>query len=57
MHVNHSSHLFILCEHGTKANIGGAKMAYNWLAVNRNIFQRYWTSNGLSIYSSQLACV
>ena len=43
---------FILCEHGTKSNIRGAKMTNNRHAVNRNFLQSYWTS----LYSSQLAC-
>ena len=47
--------IFILCEHGTKANIGSAKMANNRHAVNRNFLQNYWTSDGLSLYSSQPA--
>ena len=40
--------VFILCEHGTKANIGGAKMANNRHAVNSNFLQSYWTSDWLS---------
>jgi len=47
---------FILCEHGTKSNIRGAKMANNRHAVNRNFLHSYWTSDGLSLYSSQPAC-
>jgi hypothetical protein len=47
--------LFILCEPGTKANIGGAKMANNRHAVNRNFLQSYWMSDELSLYSSQTA--
>jgi hypothetical protein len=42
--------LFIHYEHGTKANIGGAKMANNRNAVNRNFLQSYWTSDRLSLY-------
>jgi hypothetical protein len=41
---------FILCEHGTKANIGDTK------DVNRNFLQSYLTSVGLSLYSSQPDC-
>jgi len=48
--------LFILCEHGAKANIGVAKMANYRHAVKRNFLQSYWTSDGLSLYSSQPAC-
>ena len=44
---------FILCEHGTTANIGGAKMTNNRHAINRNFLQSYWTSDGISLYSSQ----
>ena len=39
-----------------KANIGGAKMANNRHAVNKNFLQSYWTSNGLSLFNSQLDC-
>ena len=41
---------------GTQANIGGAHMSNNQLAVCRNFLQSYWTSDGLSLYSSQPAC-
>jgi hypothetical protein len=40
----------------TKANIRGAKMAYNRPAGNRNVLQIYLTSDVLSLYSSQPAC-
>jgi hypothetical protein len=70
MNVNHVSHvtlqiwvlkcgvlkyLVILCEHCTKAIIGGAKMANNRYA-NMHFIQSYWTLDGLSLYSSQPAC-
>jgi hypothetical protein len=42
-----------LCEHGTKANIGGRKEANNRHAVNMNFLQSYWTSDGLSLYSKR----
>ena len=50
--------LFILCEHGTNAIFRGAKikLANNRHAVNRYFFQVCWTSDGLSLYSSQAAC-
>ena len=48
--------VFILCEHGMKANIGGAKMANNRQAVNKNFAYTYWTLDGLSLYSCQTAC-
>jgi hypothetical protein len=47
--------IFMLCEHGTKANIGGAKMSNNRHAINWNFLQVYCTSDGLSLYSSQSA--
>ena len=30
---------FILCEHGTKGNIGGSKIANTHLAVNMDFFK------------------
>jgi hypothetical protein len=41
---------------GTKANVGGANMAYNWPEVNRNVLQIYLTSDVLSLCSSEPAC-
>ena len=46
----------ILCEHSTEENIGGANMANNRHATNMNFIQSYWTSDGLLLYNSQLAC-
>jgi hypothetical protein len=45
--------LFILSKHGTKANIRSTKMANNRHAYNRDVFQSYWTSDGLPLYCSQ----
>ena len=45
--------LFILSKHGTKTNIRSTKMANNRHAYNRDVFQRYWTSDGLPLYCSQ----
>jgi hypothetical protein len=68
MHMNHASHatlqmwvctsgvlknVVILC--GTKAIIGGAKMANNRHG-NRNFLQSYWTLDELSLYSRQAVC-
>jgi hypothetical protein len=41
---------------GTKTNVGGTNMAYNWPEVNRNVLQIYLTSDVLSLCSSQPAC-
>jgi hypothetical protein len=46
----------ILCEHSTEENIGGANMANNRHATNRNFIQSYWMSDGLLLYNSQSAC-
>jgi hypothetical protein len=45
--------LFILSQHGTKANIRSTKMANNRHAYNRDVLQRYWTSDGLPLFCSQ----
>jgi hypothetical protein len=45
--------LFILSQHGTKANIRSTKMANNRHAYNRDVLQSYWTSDGLPLYCSQ----
>ena len=36
--------VFILCEHGTTANIGCTKMANNRHVVNANFLQSYWAN-------------
>jgi hypothetical protein len=41
--------LFILSKHSTKANIKSTKMANNRHAYNRDVFQSYWTSDGLVV--------
>ena len=45
--------LFILSQHGTKANIRSTKMANNRHAYNRDVLQNYWTSDGLPLCCSQ----
>ena len=45
--------LFILSQHGTKANIRSTTMANNRHAYNRDVLQNYWTSDVLPLCCSQ----